>query len=330
MMDHYLATRVALISVCLLGANCVAASDDDLDTAAFEDEASGTADDAQDGELRTYEGWLGSALGASVVTGSTKGKNNEFDATCVKGIARDVSYTWTAPSTASYTFTTAGSNFDTVLHIRSFADSSETLGCDDNSGGATHSAVSVALTEGTTVIIVVDGPHKSEFGKFALGIYEQCPDGCTDPPTQCAADIGQCSVGPGQPQGVCSYPPVFPGTACDDGSDCSAFSSCWGYSCIPYDWCDFGPECHERLGQCENGTCSYDPEPKGEACDDGITCSEDDVCDGAGTCVGGTDTCEDGEMCTPSGCESSPCGGYQDCGYGACCEWGSNCSVCVS
>ncbi len=59
-------------------------------------------------------------------------------------------------------------------------------------------------------------------------------------------------------------------------------------------------------------TCQTDNKPAGESCDDGVECTQDDVCDAEGTCGGAPDNgaCDDGafcngeEVCTADGCEA--------------------------
>lgn len=330
MKSHHITTLAASLSICLFNSSCLEEDDSNFESAT---ESTGVE---SDNDLRTYEGWLGSALGAPLITGTTTGKSTDFDPECVGGNGRDVSYTWTAPSTGSYNFTTDGSSFDTVLHIRSYADSGQTLGCNDNWLVGESSSVVLELAQGTTVIIVVDGASKAAAGEFALNIHELCAQGCNEPPWQCAVQTGQCQVGPGNPAGVCHYPPVPEGTICEDGLDCTSGSACSGYSCVGYGACFAPPsDCYEPVGQCDyDGSCMYALRPDGAPCDDAIDCTAGDTCDGAGACIGGGDTCAKGQTCTPMGCEgSSPCsqyGDYQDCGSGACCEWDSGCSVCVS
>lgn len=115
----------------------------------------------------------------------------------------------------------------------------------------------------------------------ATSQLDPCPFGCNDPPTQCAANPGQCIVDPATGTGYCYYPPVFPGTACDSPTPC-VIASCVGYNCVP----------------------DYILEP-GSLCDDGLPCTDDDACEGLGLgvmCVG-EDQCADGQTCTPGGCD---------------------------
>jgi len=62
---------------------------------------------------------LGSALGASVASGTTaSGHDDDLDISCSSGGgAADVEYTWTAPATARYIFDTDTSSYNTVLQV---------------------------------------------------------------------------------------------------------------------------------------------------------------------------------------------------------------------
>lgn len=119
-------------------------------------------------EQFTFLGDLGVALGSPVATSHTAGLTNDYTPSCVGGSAPDASYTWTAPSSGSYTFSTAGSSFDTVLEIRRI-NTLASLGCNDDSNGTLQSAVSVSLLAGDTVVVVVDG-FGSATGPFQLNI----------------------------------------------------------------------------------------------------------------------------------------------------------------
>ncbi|HWU88700.1 MAG TPA: hypothetical protein VN253_15645 [Kofleriaceae bacterium] len=120
-------------------------------------------------EQFTFGGDLGVALGSPVTTNSTTNRTNDYKPTCVSNSsAPDMSYTWTAPSAGTFTFTTLGSSFDTVLEVRQY-NTGASLGCNDDSNSTLQSAVSVSLSAGQTVIIVVDG-YGSANGTFQLNI----------------------------------------------------------------------------------------------------------------------------------------------------------------
>lgn len=116
----------------------------------------------------TFIGDLGATLGSPVAAGSTSGRSNDYAATCAPTSAPDAAYTWTAPSSGTYTFTTAGSSFDTVLEIRA-SGTGTSLGCNDDTFIGVQSSVSVALSGGQTVTVVVDG-YMTSTGNYQLNI----------------------------------------------------------------------------------------------------------------------------------------------------------------
>lgn len=63
--------------------------------------------------------------------------------------------------------------------------------------------------------------------------------------------------------------------------------------------CDDG---NTSAGDCCSATCRF--EPAANVCDDGLTCSVADTCDGAGACVSGTTSpCDDSDPCTADSCD---------------------------
>jgi ELWxxDGT repeat protein len=112
---------------------------------------------------------LGSALGTSLARGNTCGRSNKLSPTCGSSRAPDHLYRWTAPFTGTFTFTTAGSSYDTVLQLVDPA-SGTPLGCNDDSAGTLQSSVSVSLSAGQPVRLSVDG-YGTACGSFALNIH---------------------------------------------------------------------------------------------------------------------------------------------------------------
>jgi hypothetical protein len=110
---------------------------------------------------------LGSALGSPVITGSTGGQGNDFDAGCIGQDAADVAYVWTALVGGTYTFDTLGSSYDTVLSLREDCVGPE-LECNDDTVMLT-SQVTLDMVAGQSVLIVVDG-YGNSTGSFDLNI----------------------------------------------------------------------------------------------------------------------------------------------------------------
>lgn len=112
-------------------------------------------------------GDLGTATG-NVASGTTAGAADDWAASCATD-GPDVVYTWTAPAAASYTFSLAGSSYDTLLTLQSPDCAGSELACDDDFGGALQSQLSANLGAGQTVLVVVDG-YNSNSGAFTLAI----------------------------------------------------------------------------------------------------------------------------------------------------------------
>ena len=118
---------------------------------------------------------LGSTVPQSV-NGTTVGASNVIHPTCgAPADGPDAGFTFTAPATDSYSFDTFGSAFDTILHVHNL--SCAELQCNDDTQGQ-QSQVTVALTAGQQVLVVVDGWNNAS-GTFTLHIGQPmpCPTG---------------------------------------------------------------------------------------------------------------------------------------------------------
>lgn len=127
---------------------------------------------------------------------------------CRSDSGPEVTYGFTAPATALYTFDTFGSSFDTVLHVHKGTCSGESVACNDDTSGR-QSQVKVMLGEGETVVVVVDGYAAVASGAFELNVSQTfvppCPMldlGSTVPQTVTgttadAADVLRPSCGSG-------------------------------------------------------------------------------------------------------------------------------------
>ncbi|HEX5043519.1 MAG TPA: hypothetical protein VFV75_11470 [Candidatus Polarisedimenticolaceae bacterium] len=149
-----------------------------------------------------------------------------------------------------------------------------------------------------------------------------------DPPADACHDPGACNPA----TGACVYPAKPDGTACDDGSACTATDvclsgACSGQSpvvCTPIDSCHDAGACNPATG-----ACSTPAKPDGSACDDGNGCTTGDACQG-GSCQPGSPV-----VCAPI--DSCHDAGVCDAGTGACsnpakpdgtaCDDGSGCTA---
>jgi hypothetical protein len=102
------------------------------------------------------------------LTGWTRGRYDQFDPSprCADGGSPDRTFEFVAPEDGDYEFNTDGSGFDTVLYVLSSCDGKE-LDCDDDSGEGTRSKLTITLTKGQSILVVVDG-YGGDRGEFIL------------------------------------------------------------------------------------------------------------------------------------------------------------------
>jgi hypothetical protein len=127
---------------------------------------------------------LGSTVPTSY-TGTTTGAQNLMGgASCGGGgnNAPDASFLFTAPASGSYQIDTLGSAFDTVLYVRDGSCSGPQLACNDDGTGTLQSVVTVGLSAGQSVVIVVDG-FSTRSGGFTLNIHASSAPTATLTPT---------------------------------------------------------------------------------------------------------------------------------------------------
>jgi hypothetical protein len=144
---------------------------------------------------------------------------------------------------------------------------------------------------------------------------------CNSPPNDCYQDTGTCSGG------GCNYAPKPWGSSCSNGNACTVGEFCnGGGACIGGSAasCNSPPgQCYQSSGTCSGGGCNYTPLPWGTSCSNGNACVAGEVCNGSGSCVGGSSV----------SCNSPPGQCYQSsgtCSGGGCnytpLPWGTSCS----
>lgn len=113
-------------------------------------------------------GDLGTQLGSPLATYAyISTTSNQWSVSCNGGSSRDISYVWTVPATGSYSFSTSGSNFDTVLQIRHLSDTASIMGCNDDYGSGLQSKITLSgLVKGVKLLIIIEG-YAGEYGNFA-------------------------------------------------------------------------------------------------------------------------------------------------------------------
>ncbi|WP_169342560.1 hypothetical protein [Pyxidicoccus fallax] len=114
-------------------------------------------------------GELGSLLGSPVTPpyAGISTASNQWYVNCNNGYSRDIAYTWRVPATGSYTFSTTGSNFDTVLQIRRLSNTSEVLGCNDDTPSTLQSRITLnSLFSGAQLLIIIEGYDYGEYTDY--------------------------------------------------------------------------------------------------------------------------------------------------------------------
>ena len=131
-------------------------------------------------------------------------------------------------------------------------------------------------------------------GVCAPGAPVSCGDlnACTN--DACDADTGLCRFEPNA-------------LACDDLDACTVGDTCSGGACVgaPRSCPDDGDAC--TVATCVAGSCGQQPAPAGTPCEDGLSCTLGDQCDGTGACVAGPSTCScftDADCADPDRCDA--------------------------
>lgn len=114
------------------------------------------------------------ATGINAGSGDTCGAVNDDTGSCGATNAEDVSYLWTAPTTARFGLNLAGSGYDTVAVVRDYSSCTELVCNDDYSG--LQSYVEFDAIAGQQYVLQIDG-FSTACGAFTFTIAEAvCPD----------------------------------------------------------------------------------------------------------------------------------------------------------
>ena len=130
-------------------------------------------------------------------------------------------------------------------------------------------------------------------GGYCVGSdFLNCP-----PPGTCQV-LGGCDPA----TGACQYLFAPDETPCNDGDLCTLGDVCKAGSCVPGLTVQCPPSQCQEAGQCDSttGACTYDLMPDGTPCDDGRSCTSDDMCS-SGACMGRV-ACDDNDPCTEDLC----------------------------
>lgn len=190
-----------------------------------------------------YETDLGSAYGTAVASGNTSGMGSQRDPSCVGNAGvEDVVYQWVAPATGIWTFSTDGSDYDTVLTLEVSGCGTESQCNDDFSG--TTSSIEQSLNAGDTVFINVDG--YSTTGNYVLNIDLLAESDCGDGNDNDSDGDADCAD-----SDCASYFSCLPESVCDDGldSDQDALTDCSDPDCSGDIVCGAGSCTDSHLGR---------------------------------------------------------------------------------
>lgn len=116
----------------------------------------------------------------AAANGSTPGMGDDYEPPCGgSGNAVDVALEWTAPFSDTYTFSLAGSDYDTILYLLDGCEG-DPLACNDDvsPGEDFTSRVDIALDAGRTVTIIVDGWNDSGDYELVIDVLTSAGDCC--------------------------------------------------------------------------------------------------------------------------------------------------------
>lgn len=212
---------------------------------------------------------LGSAMGTSVASGTTSGGGNDLSGSCGGSSAEDLAFTWTAPAADTYTFSTDGSAYDTILVVGEGTCAGLTeLDCDDDSGESTQSLLTATLAAGDVVVIDVDG-YASNAGSFELNIYASTENDCADGLDNDGNGAADCD------DTACDL--SCPEDRCDDGGDDDGdgLTDCDDTDCAASAICTEETSCTDGLDDdgdgytdCDDASCADDAYCIANACYD--------------------------------------------------------------
>ncbi len=121
-------------------------------------------------ELQTCEEEdIGGATGPAVTTGSTVGGDDDLPLSCANTGGIDHVVQFTAPLDGDYRIDTFGSDYDTALSVFDSCDPLSEILCNDDAATGLQSEVTVTLTAGQTVLLVVDG-FNGATGNYVVNI----------------------------------------------------------------------------------------------------------------------------------------------------------------
>lgn len=236
------------------------------------------------------------------------------DCSGTDGAGPEFVFQFTPTQSGFVCFSTDGSSYDTVLHVRGpiCDDVNAQLACDDDGGESVRSSLAVEVTANEIYHLFVDGYATSSQGNFVVA-SSYSPDGTCGPAPQCDSDddcVGESVCTNGVCESVCSSTVGCPfGSLCLDANqqevsaDSDTTGSCTSIECTADIHCGSGScldfQCVECLSddQCQidelcsmNNTCDrtficHDQVVgSGVACTDGAECGAQETCNAQSVC----------------------------------------------
>lgn len=118
---------------------------------------------------------LGSAVGMRVYSGTTVGGTNDSVPDCSSfSTAPEKILQWSAPAAGTYTFSLAGSSYDTMLYAMNSCEAAVELACNDDSRAGLRSLITLTVAASEELLLFVDG-YGSSSGSFTLSIVRDAP-----------------------------------------------------------------------------------------------------------------------------------------------------------
>ena len=149
-------------------------------------------------------------------------------------------------------------------------------------------------------------------------------------------DGNSCTVDKCDPStGKCGSKPAFAGMGCEDGKMCTDGDACLNGVCKSGSVvsCYDGSPCTADACDPATGNCKHTPANDGAGCNDGNSCTIDDICKGGKCTQSDTKICDDKSVCTQDACnkvtgqcEYKPVAGAIPCSDGSLCTSGDTCA----
>ena len=180
--------------------------------------------------------------------GTTVGAPSAQAGSCGGEASPEVVYAIALNEPVEVCLSTAGSGFDTVLHVRAddCVDAAAEVACNDDSlfAGGRQSAVTLEARAGVVYYVFVDGVDEGQLGAYALDVSR----GRCGAPPECEED-GACGVGEICLDGACV-------AGCRDDGGCDVGAVCLDGACVA--GCRDDGEC-EVDEVCVDGECRAPP-----------------------------------------------------------------------